>query len=126
MVYESSGPDVMNPNDPLTGRGAGMAAEAQAAASELGRKAARKADQMRGRAADGLDSAAKSMHSGGARVASAADSAADALSSGARYVRENEIRDMLDDFMDILKDNPGAALLGAAALGFLIGRAVSR
>jgi ElaB/YqjD/DUF883 family membrane-anchored ribosome-binding protein len=122
MVYESTGPETFSPNDPLSSSGA----EAQAAASELGRKAARKAEQVRTRAAEGLESAAKSVHAGGERVASAAHSAADALSSSAHYVRENEMRDMLEDMLDVVRSNPGAALLGAAALGFLIGRAISR
>jgi ElaB/YqjD/DUF883 family membrane-anchored ribosome-binding protein len=122
MVYESKGPDTLPPNDPLSSPGI----EAQAAAAELGRKAARKAEQARSRAAEGLESAAKSVHAGGERVASAAHSAADALTSSAHYVREHEVRDMLDDVLEVVRSNPGAALLGAAALGFLIGRAMTR
>jgi ElaB/YqjD/DUF883 family membrane-anchored ribosome-binding protein len=122
MVYESSSPDTLGPNDPLSSPGI----EAQAAASELGRKAARKAEQARSRAAEGLESAAKSVHAGGDRVASAAHSAADALSSSAQYVRAHEVRDMLDDMLEVVRSNPAAALLGAAALGFLIGRAMTR
>ena len=127
MAYETNTPEA-NPNDPssMGERAAGAAAEAQAAASELGRKAARKAEQIRGRTAEGLESAARSMHQGGARVASAADRTADALTAGADYVRENELRDMMDDIIEVVRNNPGPALLGAAALGFLIGRAVSR
>jgi hypothetical protein len=33
---------------------------------------------------------------------------------------------MIDDVMQLVKNNPGPALLGAAALGFLVGRALSR
>lgn len=122
MVYEATGPDTLSPNDPLSSPGV----EAQAAAAELGRKAARKTEQARSRAAEGLDSAARSMHAGGERVAGAVHTAADALSSSAQYMREHELRDMLDDMLEVVRSNPGAALLGAAALGFLIGRAMTR
>jgi len=33
---------------------------------------------------------------------------------------------MMSDFVDVIRRNPGPALLGAAALGFLLGRALSR
>jgi len=124
MVQETTGSDLGR--DPSSSTDAGLPGQAQGAAADLGRKAARRAEQVRGRAAEGLDSAAKSVHAGGERVAHAAHSAADALSSSARYVRENDLRDMVDDMLDVVRDNPGPALLGAAALGFLIGRAISR
>ena len=45
--------------------------------------------------------------------------------AGADYLRENSARDMVDDAMDVVKNNPGVALLGAVALGFLVGRVFS-
>lgn len=124
MVQETTGTDIGR--DPLASNDAGLSEQAQGAAADLARKATRRAEQVRGRAAQGLDSAAKSVHAGGERVAHAAHSAGDALSTSARYVRENDLRDMVDDMLDVVRDNPGPALLGAAALGFLIGRAMSR
>lgn len=124
MVQETTGPDFGR--DPSASNDAGLSAQAQGAAAELGRKAAHTAERMRGRAAEGLDSAARSVNAGGERVAHAAHNAADALSTSARYVRDNDLRDMVDDMLDVVRDNPGPALLGAAALGFLIGRAISR
>ena len=90
--------------------------------ADLGRRAAARADQVRHTAADGLEGAATAVHSGGARVASAAHSAADALASGARYMREHDTGDMFDDLMEVVRNNPGPAILGAVALGFLVGR----
>jgi ElaB/YqjD/DUF883 family membrane-anchored ribosome-binding protein len=77
------------------------------------------------RAASALDEQAESLP-GGARVSSAAHSAADALATSADYIREHDLSDMMEDLRDVVRNNPGPALLGAAALGFLIGRAFSR
>ena len=123
MGYETNTPGSDRVNDP-----SGLDDEllAASAGAELGRKAARRADQVRATAADNLESAASAMHSGGARVASAADSAAEALTSSADYVRDHDIRDMIDDLIDVVRNNPGPALLGAVALGFVVGRALSR
>jgi ElaB/YqjD/DUF883 family membrane-anchored ribosome-binding protein len=129
MAYEPTNTPGMNRvTDPSTlGEDARRAtSEASAATAELARKASRKADQARATAAEGLDTAAGAMHTGAARVASAARSAADALTSSAQYVREHDARDMMDDLMEVVKNNPGPALLGAVAIGFVIGRALSR
>jgi ElaB/YqjD/DUF883 family membrane-anchored ribosome-binding protein len=128
MVYDthSLGTNRLNEPSGLTEDTLGAASEARSAAAELGRKASRKADQVRATAADSLDTAASAVHTGGEHVASAAHSAAGALSSGAQYVREHGARDMIDDLMQLVKNNPGPALLGAAALGFVVGRALSR
>jgi ElaB/YqjD/DUF883 family membrane-anchored ribosome-binding protein len=100
--------------------------------SGLGQGAAEKIDQKRSGAAGGLDSAASALHEkadrlpGGESVKSAAHTAADALSSTADYVRENDLKSMLADVQKIVKNNPGPALLTAAALGFLVARSLSR
>jgi ElaB/YqjD/DUF883 family membrane-anchored ribosome-binding protein len=126
MVYESNSPGANRLNEPSGLSEDTLASETRSAAAELGRKASRKADRVRATAADSLDTAASAVHTGGERVASAAHSAAGALTSGAQYVREHDARDMIDDVMQLVKNNPGPALLGAAALGFLVGRALSR
>lgn len=121
MAYESTGSNV--------GRGPGSPSpseEAESTAAALGRAAANKADRARTRAASGLESAAQSVHAGTDQVASAGHSAADAISSSARYVRDTDVSGMMDDVLDLVRDNPGIALLGAAALGFLLGRAITR
>jgi ElaB/YqjD/DUF883 family membrane-anchored ribosome-binding protein len=128
MVYKTGGPAVNGPKQTsgLSDDTRDAGSESSSAASELGRKASIKADQARAKAAETLDTAAGAVHSGGARVASAAQSTAEALSSGAKYVREHDARDMMGDLMQLVRNNPGPALLGALALGFVVGRALSR
>ena len=95
-------------------------------AQDVGARAAQRADQARVGAAAGLESVASTLHDKGDRVASAAHSAADAVSYGAEYLRENDVQTMLSDLMEVIRRNPGPSLIGAAALGFLLGRALSR
>lgn len=104
-----------------------LSGEASARAADLGRKATEAADEARSTAAAGLSAAGGAIHDkvdeSANRVSRAAHRTANALLSGADYVRDHSVRDIMDDAMDVVKSNPGAALLGAAALGFLAGRA---
>jgi ElaB/YqjD/DUF883 family membrane-anchored ribosome-binding protein len=95
-------------------------------AQDVGARATQRADQARAGAAAGLDSVASTLHQQGDRVASAAHSAADAMAYGAEYLRDNDVQSMLGDLMEVIRRNPGPSLIGAAALGFLLGRALSR
>jgi hypothetical protein len=95
-------------------------------AREVGTRAAERADHARAGAAAGLDSVASTLHQKGEQVASAAHGAADAVSYGAAYLRENDVRTMLSELAEVIRRNPGPSLLGAAALGFMLGRALSR
>jgi ElaB/YqjD/DUF883 family membrane-anchored ribosome-binding protein len=87
---------------------------------------------LKSAAAGGLDSAASVLDRtaeklpGGEAVKNAAHNAADALSSTAEYVRGHDLRAMRADVGKFVKDHPGAALLTAAALGFLVARSWSR
>jgi hypothetical protein len=63
---------------------------------------------------------------GGERVASLAHSAADSLTSAADYIREHDASAMMEDAKAIVRNNPLVALVGAAALGFLLAKALSR
>ena len=99
----------------------------KAKVQDVGAKAARRADKARVSAAAGLDTVASTLHKRGDNVASAAHRAADAVSSGARYLRANDVRTLRHDFMQVIRRNPGPSLLlGAAALGFILGRTLSR
>ena len=40
----------------------------------------------------------------------------------ADYIRESDVNTMMEDVKRLVKDNPGPALLAAAAVGFLLGR----
>jgi ElaB/YqjD/DUF883 family membrane-anchored ribosome-binding protein len=101
-------------------------------AVEMGQKAADKIDENRGAAASGLESAAGAIREkadtlpGGERVANAAHATANAVGVAADYVRDNDVKAMVADVQKLVKNNPGVALLTAAALGFLIARTFSR
>jgi hypothetical protein len=115
-----------------TENGSAAFPQAKSAPSDLGQMAADKVDQGRAAAADGLDSAASALHEradnlpGGEKVASAAHTAANALGSTAEYVRTNDLKSMMRDLQQVVKNHPGPALLTAAVLGFLLARTFSR
>jgi ElaB/YqjD/DUF883 family membrane-anchored ribosome-binding protein len=101
-------------------------------AAEMGQRVADKIDENRDAAASGLESAAGALREkadtfpGGEKVANAAHATADAVGVAADYVRDNDVKAMLTDVQKLVKNNPGVALLTAAALGFLIARTFSR
>jgi ElaB/YqjD/DUF883 family membrane-anchored ribosome-binding protein len=107
------------------------AAQVKEKASDLGQMAADKIDNNRDAAATGLDKAASTLHDkaeslpGGEKVTSLAHATADKLSSTADYVRTHDVNRMMGDVETLVKNNPGPALLVAAAIGFLVGRAFS-
>jgi ElaB/YqjD/DUF883 family membrane-anchored ribosome-binding protein len=117
-----------NPSN-VSDKVAAAANEAKSRAADLGRKVSDTADHARANAAAGLSSAADAIDDqadeGATRARRAAHRTANALSSGAGYIRDNSARDMMDDAVDMVKNNPGVALLGAVAIGFFVGRAFS-
>lgn len=112
----------------IGGKVSDTAAQVKDKISDLGRTAADKIDENRDAAASGLESAASTLHEnaeslpGGEKVVSLAHTAADKLSSGADYVRGHDLNQMMSDLEQLVKNNPGPALLGAAAIGFLVAR----
>jgi len=98
---------------------------------DFGRSVAAKADENRGVAARGLQTAASTLHHQadtlpvGGTVTEMAHSAADTLTSTADYVRGRDVSGMMADIERTVKNNPGPSLLCAAAIGFLIGRTLS-
>ncbi len=111
---------------------ADRASEARDSMSEMARTAARKVDDGRSVAADRLDSAAATVQEraqnlpGGPRVKEFATAAADRLSTTADYMRNHDAKRMVADVEAVVKNHPGPALLIAAAVGFVVGRALSR
>ena len=89
-------------------------------------------DEGRTMVADRLESAASTIEDragdlpGGNKVKEFAQAAADRLGSTADYMRSHDAKRMMADVETVVRNNPGPALLIAAALGFLIGRAVVR
>lgn len=109
----------------------GVAARVTEKAAELGETAADTLDSQRRTAASGLSSAAETIRAradqlpGGDTVSGMAHSAADALGSTADYVRRHDLHGMVADVENVVKRNPGPALLAAAFVGFLVGRTVT-
>jgi len=102
------------------------------AARELSSSAADAIDRTRASTAKGLDAAAAALREnmdelpGGDRVGRLAKGTADRLEDTARYVRRHNVNGMVTDLTRIVKNNPGPALLVAAAAGFIVGRALTR
>jgi hypothetical protein len=123
---------VPTPNDPLTPIAGDDSPQTTSKAAELRQRAAEAIDAKRDAVANKIESAAFSLREraetmpGGERLAGAADSAAGAMQSAADYVRDHDVEEMLSDIQRTVKRHPGAALLTAAAVGFVIARALTR
>ena len=82
--------------------------------------------------ASGIDSAAQTLREkveslpGGYKVAGAAEATSEAMEAAADYVRDQDLEGMISDAQQLVKRHPGAVLLAAAALGFVIGRSFFR
>ena len=82
--------------------------------------------------ARGMDSAASMLRDkagelpGGDSVANSAHATADAMESAADYLRDQDLGEMLADLKTFAKRHPGAILLTAAALGFVLARKLAR
>jgi ElaB/YqjD/DUF883 family membrane-anchored ribosome-binding protein len=80
-------------------------------------------------AATSLDSAASGIRAkadslpGGPDVSRFARRAADKIGGAAQYLRDHEVKDMMSEVQSFVKEHPAQALLGAAVIGFLAGRA---
>jgi hypothetical protein len=81
---------------------------------------------------EAASSAASTLHEnadrlpGGESVARAAHTAADAIQTSADYFEDRDPREMLEDLRQMAMRHPGATLLTAVALGFLLARSLSR
>jgi hypothetical protein len=89
-------------------------------------------DKTRTHAADGLDHAASALHEkagdipGGTRVESAAHTVADGMESVAGYLRDTHFEDIKKNALETCRKYPAQTLIGALAVGFLVGRAIRR
>jgi ElaB/YqjD/DUF883 family membrane-anchored ribosome-binding protein len=99
--------------------------------SDVAKSAADTIDARRSTAADGLQTAASTLHDkadnlpGGETVKEFAHAAADRLTTTADYVRQHDVNRMMSDVETLVKNNPGPSLLAAAVFGFFVGRALS-
>ena len=93
-------------------------------------KVMEKADAGRERAAEGMHTAAEQVREkaeqlpGGERTGQVAQMAADKMDTAAGYMREHDVNEMMTDFQRIVRDHPRESLIAAAAVGFLVGRAM--
>jgi ElaB/YqjD/DUF883 family membrane-anchored ribosome-binding protein len=116
----------------FTSRAEDHGSQATSRTAEFGQRAAAAIDEKREAVARGFDSAASSLHAkaeslpGGEKIASAARTTAEAMEKTADYVRDQDVEGMISDAGQVLKKHPGAVLLTAAAVGFLLARALSR
>ena len=89
-------------------------------------------DDKREALARGIETAASALHRkadslpGGERVVSSAHTTAGAMEAAADYLREHDLQDVLTDVRRVVKKHPGATLLIATAVGFVLARAFSR
>jgi hypothetical protein len=105
-----------------------MASEAKDKAQEVVQVAADTVDQSRETAARVLSNAASTIHDtaprlpGGEGATRWAEAAADEIDATAQYVRTHDAPQMLADFKQLVRRNPGAWVIGAAVVGVLVGR----
>jgi ElaB/YqjD/DUF883 family membrane-anchored ribosome-binding protein len=102
------------------------AADAKESLTELGRRAADKLEDSRDSTARALDKTATSLHSGADQFSHVGHYAADRLQATADYVRETDLESIFDDVQNLVRRYPAQALAGAAILGFLVARGLSR
>lgn len=115
--------------DDLTDKFTETAAATRDRLTDLGGRALDKVDESRKPVAKALDSTACNIHDTAnslPAVAELAHDAADRLESAADYLRENDSRTMIEHLGGLVKKHPAQSLAVAAAVGFLVGRALSR
>lgn len=119
-------------NDPLNPIPGDDAAPSASKTAEMRQRAADAIDAGRESVANRIESAAFTLREraetmpGGEKLAGAAERAAGAMQSAANYVRDHDVEQMLSDIQQTVKRHPAATLLTAAAVGFVIARALSR
>ncbi len=94
---------------------------------EFGRTAVNKIEENRVSAASALHSAASSLHQSAAKLPNVPDiahSTAEKVDAMATYMEGHDTKQMMADMESVVKRNPGPSLLIAAAIGFLMGRAI--
>lgn len=74
-------------------------------------------------AASALDGAARKLHKGADSISHLAHETGDRIDASARYVREHDSEQMMDDMREVVRAHPGKAMIAALAVGLLVGRA---
>jgi ElaB/YqjD/DUF883 family membrane-anchored ribosome-binding protein len=104
--------------------------QAREKANEFGRKSAdtidRNLDAAAGKLASTADAIRSKATSGEDKVGHLANTAADKLDATARYFRDHHTRDMVSGVESLVRQNPGASICAALAIGFFLGAAMRR
>ena len=79
-------------------------------------------DAQRAPAASALDKTASALHQTADKVGSAAHATGDKIQATADYVRQTDVKGMMNDVQDLVKRYPGQSLAAAAVVGFLLAR----
>jgi ElaB/YqjD/DUF883 family membrane-anchored ribosome-binding protein len=101
-------------------------ATAKEKAGDFGRKAVDAIDAQRAPAASTLDKTASALHQTGEKVGSAAHATGDKIQATADYVRQTDVKGMMNDVHGLVKRYPGQSLAVAAVVGFLFARVFRR
>lgn len=112
--------------DDIQERAAGIGSKIKEKASQIGSTVSQSVDRQRETAAKGLDRAASTLHGSGDSAAKAAHSLAGGMESTASYLRDHSVGDMGSDVMEVCKRHPVQAMISAAVIGFVVGRALRR
>jgi hypothetical protein len=108
------------------------AARARDAVAQAAQSMADAVEESRAATADRMEQAASVVRErteslpGGPRVRQVAQTAADGLTTTADYVRTHDLKGIAASVEAVVKNNPGPALLVAAAFGFFFARALAR
>jgi ElaB/YqjD/DUF883 family membrane-anchored ribosome-binding protein len=96
-------------------------------AEDVAKNVGRRADDVTAHVGSGIRSAGETVRSKGPQegvLGSATSATAGALESTGRYLEEEKLSGMAEDMTNVIRRNPITALLVAAGIGFLIGRAL--
>ena len=79
-------------------------------------------DAQRAPAASALDKTASALHQTGDKVGGASHATGDKVQATADYLRQTDVKGMMNDVQDLVKRYPGWSLAAAAMVGVLFAR----
>lgn len=129
MERSTQGPQVRD-QEGIQQQAQQKAEEARHMAQEKASQVMDRADEQRERAAGGMQQAADQIRQradqipGGQRGQEMAFTAADKMESAAGYMRSTDVSGMAHDLEMVVREHPKESLIAAAAIGFLVGRAL--
>lgn len=89
---------------------------------DLGRKTVAAIDRQRESTAGALDRTATAVHQTGDKVGNAVHATGDGIQATADYLREKDLKGMMNDVNTLVRRYPGQSLAVAAVVGFAFAR----